>query len=97
MRGQTTRRQLTRTEQKQFEQVTMSEGHGDGGKPTETGGPSSTSMTATAAATMVDSTIKVLLPQLTETIEQQVARAVKEPAAQQVRRVDVRGASREQP
>ena len=55
----------------------MSEEQRDGGKSTENGGPSSSSETSTAVATIVDSTITVLLPQLTETIEQQVARVVK--------------------
>ena len=57
----------------------MSEG--DGRLPADRGSPSSSSSSSSetppSVATIVDSTVKVLLPQLTDKIEQQVLQAIK--------------------
>ena len=58
------------------EQTRMSEG--DGRPPADRGSPSSSSSeTPPSVATIVDSTVKVLPPQLTDKIEQQVSQAIK--------------------
>ena len=62
-------------EQADGKRAKMSEG--DGKRRDNTGGSGSSGTTPPSVASIVDSTVRVLLPQLTERIEQQVSQAIK--------------------